>query len=308
MAFDNLINKIIKANNRTVMGLDPVLDFVPEQIKKVAVSYYGNTLQAAGEAIFEFCKGLIDSSGDLIAAVKPQSAFFELHGTYGMIALDRIINYSKEAGLYVILDAKRGDIGTTAAAYADGLIGTTKLPENNEVTEACGADCITVNPYLGIDGVKPFIDTAKKYDKSIFVLVKTSNPSSAEFQDIKTYPDQKEMYLNIADKVSEWGADTVTEHGYGCVGAVAGATYPKQLAELRQRMPNTFLLIPGYGAQGGSAKDVSLAFDSKGIGGIVNSSRGLMCAYQKAGDSGENYKRYTRDAVIEMRDDINSAI
>lgn len=340
MAFDSLIEKIIKTNNRTVMGLDPQLDFVPEWIKKAAVSYYGNTLEAAGEAIFEFCKGLIDSSGDLLAAVKPQSAFFELYGLPGMSALDRTIRYAKEAGLYVILDAKRGDIGTTAAAYASGLLGKTKLAENSELIEATGADCLTVNPYFGIDGIKPFIDVAKEYDKSIFILVKTSNPSSAQFQDIKTVSDVHTeslnasgkvtdgddrytigsaqttlnaphglpLYLNVADRVSEWGADTVTESGYGCVGAVAGATYPKQLAELRQRMPRTFLLIPGYGAQGGTAKDAALAFDAKGLGGIVNSSRGLMCAYQKAGDDGENYKKFTREAVIEMRDDINSAM
>lgn len=307
MAFNKLIERIISTNNRTVMGLDPTLDFVPEQIKKVAVSYYGNTLQAAGEAIFEFCRGLIDSSGDLIAAVKPQSAFFELYGTYGMIALERTISYAEEAGLYVILDAKRGDIGSTAEAYASGILGTTKLPDGGEAA-ATGADCVTVNPYLGIDGVKPFIDVSKKFDKSIFVLVKTSNPSSAQFQDVKTYPDGRALYLNIADRLIKWNEDSVTEYGYGAVGAVVGATYPKQLSELRLLMPSTFLLIPGYGAQGGKAEDVSLAFDKNGLGAIINSSRGLMCAYQKAGDNGENYKKHTRDAVIEMKDSINSAI
>ena len=307
MAFDSLICKINDKNNRTVMGLDPVLAFVPEQIKKIAVSYYGNTQEAAGEALFEFCKGLIDSSADLLAAVKPQSAFFEMYGIHGMNALCRAINYARDAGLYVILDAKRGDIGSTAAAYASAALGNTSLIEG-ETFEATSADCITVNPYLGIDGVKPFIDAAKEFDKSLFALVKTSNPSSAEFQDIATLPGEKALYLRVAEKVSEWGLDTVTDLGYGCVGAVAGATYPRQIAELRALMPHTFLLIPGYGAQGGTAKDVALAFDKNKNGAIVNSSRGLMCAYQAAKDNGENYKKMTRDAVIAMRDDINSAL
>jgi len=308
MAFDSLICKINEKNNRTVMGLDPQLSFVPDQIKKIAVSYYGNTPEAAGEAIFEFCKGLIDSSADLLAAVKPQSAFFEMYGIQGMNALYRVIQYAKSAGLYVILDAKRGDIGSTAAAYATAILGKTTLIDGGELFEASSADCITVNPYLGTDGVKPFIDAAKEFDKSLFVLVKTSNPSSAEFQDIDTLPDEKALYLRVAEKVSEWGLDTVTGLGYGCVGAVAGATYPRQIAELRALMPHTFLLIPGYGAQGGTAKDVALAFDRNKNGAIVNSSRGLMCAYQSANDDGENYKKLTRDAVIAMRDDINSAL
>lgn len=306
MAFDRLLQKIQETGNRTVMGLDPTLDFVPPQIKAASIAQYGNTLEGAGDAIFTFCRGLIDSAADLLPAVKPQSAFFELYGIPGMIALNKTIRYARETGLYVILDAKRGDIGSTAAAYASGLLGLTKLDDTVTV-EAMSADCLTVNPYLGIDGVKPFVDTAEALDKSIFVLVKTSNPSSAEFQDIHT-ADTRELYLHVAEKVSAWGAPSVTASGYSAVGAVVGATYPRQLAQLRALMPHTFLLIPGYGAQGGTARDVAFAFDANKTGAIVNSSRGLMCAYQKAGDNGENYQKHTRAAVLAMRDDINAAL
>ncbi len=305
MSFELLSSLIEKKDNRTVMGLDPVLSYVPEFMLNDARDNYGDTLEAAGAAITRFCMGLIDCAADYVAAVKPQSAFFEQYGIQGHIALERVIAYAKKAGLYVILDAKRGDIGTTAEAYANAGIGMTKIFENE--VRACEADCITVNPYLGIDGVKPFIDTAVKYDKALFSLVKTSNPSGKEFQDIIS--DGEPVYIHVADKVAAWGEPYIGSDGYTPVGAVVGATYPEQLALLRKRLPHTFLLIPGYGAQGGAADDVAVGFDKNGGGAIVNSSRALMCAYKKAGDtSGENYKKHTVDAVIEMRDAINSAI
>jgi orotidine-5'-phosphate decarboxylase len=308
MSFESLIEKISLKGNPTVMGLDPVLEYVPEFIRKKALEEYGDTFKGAGEAIFEFNKGLIDAAADLIPAVKPQSAFYEMYGIEGLIALERTIAYAKQAGLYVILDVKRNDIGSTAEAYAKAFIGETKLFSGS--AKASPVDCVTVNPYLGIDGIEPFVKCCKENDKSIFVLVKTSNKSSGDFQDLDA--GGMPLYRRVAAKVEEWGADSISESGYSCCGAVVGATYPRQLAELRAAMPHTFFLIPGYGAQGGSAKDIVGAFDTKGAnrsyGAIVNSSRALMCAYQKAGDDGTNYKSLTREAVIAMRDDLNSAI
>lgn len=304
MSFEPLIEKIRAKNNPTVMGLDPVLDYIPQYIRDKAVAEYGDTFKAAGEAIFEFNKGLIDAAAELVPAVKPQSAFYEMYGIEGLIALERTIEYAKAAGLYVILDVKRNDIGSTAEAYAKAFIGQTQL--FNSSAKATPVDCVTVNPYLGIDGVKPFIDIAAENDKSMFILVKTSNKSSGDFQDLEI--GDSTLYRKVAAKVEEWGAPYISESGYSPCGAVVGATYPKQLTELRAAMPHTFFLIPGYGAQGGAANDIVGAFDKNKSGAIVNSSRALMCAYKKAGDDGTNFKACTRDAVIAMRDDINSVL
>lgn len=304
MSFEPLIERIKSKNNPTVMGLDPVLDYIPEQIKAKALSQYGDSFKAAGEAILEFNKGLIDAAADLIPAVKPQSAFYEMYGLEGMIALEKTIEYARAAGLYVILDVKRNDIGSTAEAYARAYIGETKLFDGS--AKASPVDCVTVNPYLGIDGVEPFLRLAAENDKSIFLLCKTSNKSSGDFQDLML--GDETLYRRVAAKIEEWGEPYRSESGYSCAGAVVGATYPRQLTELRAAMPHTFFLIPGYGAQGGAAKDIVGAFDSNRTGAIINSSRALMCAYKKAGDDGSNYKSCTRDAVIAMRDDINSAI
>ena len=304
MSFEPLISKIRAKNNPTVMGLDPVLDYIPKHIADKAVAEYGDTFKAAGEAIFEFNKGLIDAAADLVPAVKPQSAFYEMYGIEGLIALEKTIAYAKEAGLYVILDVKRNDIGNTAEAYAKAFIGETQLFGSK--AKATPVDCVTVNLYLGIDGIKPFIDTAAEYDKSMFILVKTSNKSSGDFQDLEI--GGTTLYRTVGAKVEEWGAPYISESGYSPCGAVVGATYPKQLTELRAAMPHTFFLIPGYGAQGGAANDIVGAFDKNKNGAIVNSSRALMCAYKKAGDDGTNFKACTRDAVIAMRDDINSVL
>lgn len=302
MSFEPLIEKIIKTNNPTVMGLDPILDYVPEKIKNDAVKKYGDTFKAAGEALYEYNKALIDSVADLIPAVKPQSAFYEMYGIEGMIALEKTIAYAKEAGLYVILDVKRNDIGNTAGAYAKAFLGKTQLFGHCE--SATPVDCVTVNPYLGTDGIEPFVKEAVEADKSMFILVKTSNKSSGDFQDLDM--GGKTLYLTVGKKVEEWGEQYRSESGYSPCGAVVGATYPAQLTELRVALPHTFFLIPGYGAQGGAAKDIEGAFDNNGLGAIVNSSRALMCAYKKAGDDGSNIAKHTRDAVIAMRDDINS--
>ncbi len=305
MSFDTLIEKIAEKHNPTVMGLDPVLDYIPEEMKKRAADEYGNTFKAAAEAILEFNKALIDSVADLIPAVKPQSAFYEMYGIEGLIALEKTIAYAKEAGLYVILDVKRNDIGSTAEAYAKAYLGTTKLFDGVEA-EATPVDCVTVNPYLGIDGVEPFAKICAERDKAAFILVKTSNKSSGDFQDLDA--GGMPLFHRVAAKIDEWGAETITDKGYSALGAVVGATYPRQLAELRRLMPHTFFLIPGYGAQGGTAKDIVGAFDKTGSGAIVNSSRGLMCAYKKAGDNGDNLKKHTREAVTEMRDAIDEAV
>ncbi len=304
MSFEVLSEKIRAKNNPTVMGLDPVLDYIPKYIRDKAVAEYGDTFKAAGEAIFEFNKGLIDAAAELVPAVKPQSAFYEMYGIEGLIALEKTIEYAKAAGLYVILDVKRNDIGSTAEAYAKAFIGQTQL--FNSSAKATPVDCVTVNPYLGIDGVKPFIDVAAENGKSMFILVKTSNKSSGDFQDLEI--DGTTLYRKVAAKVEEWGAPYIGESGYSPCGAVVGATYPRQLTELRAAMPHTFFLIPGYGAQGGAANDIVGAFDKNKSGAIINSSRALMCAYKKAGDDGTNFKACTRDAVIAMRDDINSVL
>ena len=281
MSFDTLIEKIAEKHNPTVMGLDPVLDYIPEEMKKRAANEYGNTFKAAAEAILEFNKALIDSVADLIPAVKPQSAFYEMYGIEGLIALEKTM------------------------AYAKAYLGTTTLFDGAEA-EATPVDCVTVNPYLGIDGIEPFAKICKERDKAAFILVKTSNKSSGDFQDLDA--GGMPLFHRVAAKIDEWGAETITDKGYSALGAVVGATYPRQLAELRRLMPHTFFLIPGYGAQGGTAKDIVGAFDKTGSGAIVNSSRGLMCAYKKAGDNGDNLKKHTREAVIEMRDAIDEAV
>ena len=297
MSFKILQKKINEKQNPTVMGLDPKLEYVPKHIIDEAVKEFGKTKKAAGEAIFMLNKGLIDACHDLIPAVKPQSAYHEMYGLEGLEAMYRTVEYAKSKDLYVILDGKRNDIGATAEAYSAAYLGETEIfGENQKILDA---DCLTVNPYLGIDGVKPFIDNCEKFNKSIFVLVKTSNKSSGDFQDI-IVEGGKTLYETVAEKVLTWGSPDN-------IGVVIGATYPKQLADMRKLMPNTFFLVPGFGAQGGAADDVKPAFDEFGGGAIVNSSRAIMCAWMKTND-GENFGRLAREEVIRMRDAINGVL
>ena len=298
--FDRLIKAINEKKNPAVMGLDPLLEYVPQPIVDECIAQYGKTPKAAGEALFAFNKGLIDCAYDLIPAVKPQAAFYEKYGIEGMIALDRTIQYAKQAGLYVILDIKRNDIGTTAQAYADAYLGQTDV--FGEKVSFTGADCVTVNGYLGSDGIKPFVDTCLAADGAIFALVKTSNKSSGELQD--KLCGEKSIYLHMADLVDGWNVKDGSKSGYGCVGAVVGATYPEQLNELRAQYPKMFFLVPGYGAQGGKADDIMGAFDKEGNGAIINSSRGLMCAHMKKSDPA-NFQKHTRDAVLAMKQEIS---
>lgn len=302
MSFNRLIENIVDKNNPTVVGLDPNLDFIPQFIKNESVHKYGNTLEAAAEAVFVFNKGLINALYDIIPAVKPQCAYYEMLGWQGVKALAQTIAYAKSKDLFVITDGKRNDIGSTMQAYANAHLGTVCL--NGDIVEPFGADALTVNGYLGTDGIAPLLEISKQLDKGIFVLCKTSNPSSGELQDKKI--DTKPVYAIMGEMCEKWGEGFDCKYGYSGVGAVVGATYPQQLQELRSSMPKTFFLVPGYGAQGGSAQNISYAFDTKGLGAIVNSSRAVMCAYKQPGCDERDYASAARAEVIRMRDEIIS--
>lgn len=304
MGFDRLIERIRDMQNPTVAGLDPKLDYVPRFICDEAFSKYSDPLEAAAAALLTFNKGLIDALCDIVPAVKPQCAYYEMYGWQGMRALYETIAYAKEKGMFVITDGKRNDIGATMQAYAAAHLGTTAV--RGEQIAAFDADALTVNGYLGTDGIKPLTEICAAQDKGIFVLVKTSNASSGELQD-KCIGD-KPVYRVMGDMCEAWGEPTRGAYGYSAVGAVVGATYPQQLAELRGALPHTFFLVPGYGAQGGGAKDVVPAFDKNGDGAIINSSRGIMCAYQKNGCDEQDYAKAARAEALRMRDDIAAAI
>ena len=300
MALDRLIEKIEQMQNPTVAGLDPKLDFVPEYIRKKCFEKHGETLKGAAKALWEFNKGLIDALCDIVPAVKPQAAYYEMYGVHGMKALYKTQEYARSKGLYVITDGKRNDIGTTMEAYATAHLGKVKV--GSEEFEPFPADALTVNGYLGSDGIKPLLNVCKENDKGIFVLAKTSNPSSGELQDRKI--DDEPIYEIMGKMAEEWGKELPGVYGYSGVGIVAGATYPEQITRLREILPHTFFLVPGYGAQGASAKDISAAFDKNGLGGIVNSSRGIMCAYQKQKCDEHEFAEAARREAIRMRDEI----
>lgn len=307
MNFSDKLTELIKQkNNPSVLGLDPKLEYIPESIKNKYFNNYDAPGKAVAGSIVEFNKRLIDALYDIIPAVKPQLAYYEMYGIDGINAFYETVAYAKEKGLLVIADGKRNDIGTTAQAYAKAYLGKTDI--NDRKIEAFGADALTVNAYLGIDGVKPFIEECEKDAKGIFVLVKTSNPSSGQLQDL-VLQDGRTIYEAMADLVNEWGSTTLGQCGYSSVGAVVGATYPTQLEEMRKRMDKAWILVPGYGAQGGTARDVARAFDKDGLGAIINASRSLMCAYNlenwKAKYSKEQFAEAARSEAERMRDDIN---
>lgn len=278
MALDRLIEKIVEKQNPTVAGLDPKLSYIPDFIKEEAFAKYGKTLEGAAEAILVYNKALIDALCDIVPAVKPQAAYYEMYGWQGVRALTETIAYAKSKGMFVITDGKRNDIGTTMEAYATAHLGVTDV--DGTEAAAFGADALTVNGYLGADGIVPVINVSKKMDTGMFVLVKTSNPSSGELQNLELEGSET-IYLHMGNLCEEWGKELMGKYGYSGVGAVVGATYPQQLTELRKELTHTFFLVPGYGAQGGTAKGIAGAFDSNGLGAIVNSSRGIMCAWQK---------------------------
>lgn len=304
-AIDRLIDKIKETGNPTVMGLDPRYEMLPECV----TNKFSKTLEGAAQAIIEYNKALIDETCDIIPAIKPQIAFYEMFGVPGMKAFEETCKYAKEKGMIVIVDAKRGDIGSTAAGYSNAYLGKTKIGDMEEAI--FDVDFITVNPYMGTDCVKPFIEDCRKYNKGLFILVKTSNPSSGELQDIKLESGE-EVYTNVAKLVEKWGEELRGEYNYSSIAAVVGATYPKQLEDIRKTAPHTFFLIPGYGAQGGKPEDIALGFDKNGLGGIVNASRSLMCAYKSDRWKDEfqesDYAKATRAEAIRMKEELNSVL
>ena len=300
-AIDKLIEKINETGNPTVIGVDTRYELVPECVK----NKYSKDITGMCEAMLEYSKALIDATYDIIPAVKLQSAYFEMYGVEGIKLYKEMIEYCKSKNMIVMADVKRGDIGSTSAGYSKAYLGKNIINEQEE--GIFDVDFATVNPYMGSDCVMPFVDDCKKFNKGIFVLVKTSNKSSGELQDLKT-EDGEEIYKKVAKLVNQWGEELIGENGYSSVSAVVGATYPKQLKELRELMPHSYFLIPGYGAQGGKAEDIALGFDSNGLGGIVNATRSLMCAYKsdrwKDKFKEEEYAKATRAEAIRMRDEL----
>lgn len=305
-----MINKLVanikKTNAPIVVGLDPMLDYIPEHVKQAAYDKYGETLEGAAEAIWQFNKEIVDKTYDLIPAVKPQIAMYEQFGIPGLMAFKKTCDYCQEKGLVIIGDIKRGDIGSTSAAYATGHLGHVKV--GNKSYAPFSEDFVTVNPYLGSDGVQPFINVCKEENKGIFVLVKTSNPSSGEFQD--QLVDGKPLYELVGEKVAAWGEQHMGDE-YSYVGAVVGATYPEMGKVLRKVMPKAFILVPGYGAQGGKGKDLVHFFNEDGLGAIINSSRGIIAAYKQEAYKefgAENFGEASRAAVKDMIKDIREAL
>lgn len=303
---NQLIANIKKKNAPVVVGLDPMLSYVPGHILKKSYAQFGETLEGAADAVWQFNKGIIDCTYDLIPAVKPQIAMYEQFGIPGLTAFKKTVDYCHEKGLVVIGDVKRGDIGSTSAAYAAAHLGTVSV--GSKQLSVFDEDFATVNPYLGTDGVQPFVDVCKKQKKGLFILVKTSNPSSGEFQDRMI--DGKPLYEYVGEKVAQWGESHMGEE-YSYVGAVVGATYPEVGKIMRKIMPKSYILVPGYGAQGGKAADLVHYFNEDGLGAIVNSSRGIIAAFKQekyAQFGEEGYADASRQAVLDMITDIQSAL
>ncbi|MBR5712110.1 MAG: orotidine-5'-phosphate decarboxylase [Lachnospiraceae bacterium] len=302
-----LIDRIKKTNAPIVVGLDPMLSYIPEHILKAAYAQYGETLEGAAEAVWQYNKAIVDATYDLIPCVKPQIAMYEQFGIPGLAAFKRTVDYCHEKGLLVIGDVKRGDIGSTSAAYATAHLGTVTVGGNKFVP--FDEDFATVNPYLGSDGVKPFLEVCNSNDRGIFLLVKTSNPSSGEFQD--RLIDGRPLYEWVGEKVAEWGEMSM-DGDYSNVGCVVGATYPEMGRILRKIMPKAYILVPGYGAQGGTAEGLKPYFNEDGLGAIVNSSRGIIAAYKQAKYADRfapgNFADASRQAVVDMIEDINGAV
>ncbi len=301
-----LIDRIVDTGAPIVVGLDPKLDYVPDSIKAKCFAEKGENLEGAAEAFWQFNKEIIDHIYDIVPAVKPQIAMYEELGIPGLITFKKTVEYCKEKGLIVIGDIKRGDIGSTSESYAVGHLGSVKI--GDKTFRGFEEDFATVNPYLGSDGVKPFINVCNKEDKGIFVLVKTSNPSSGEFQD--RLIDGRPLYEHVGEQVEKWGLESM-DGAYSNVGAVVGATYPEMGKILRDIMPHAYILVPGYGAQGGKGKDLVHFFNKDGLGAIVNSSRGIIAAWKS-----DSYKDFAdgrvgeaaRAAALDMKADIESAL
>ena len=300
MSFDALQEKIRAKKNPTVAGLDPKPEQIPPHILKASYETYGETLQGAAEAVWTFNQGLIDALCDVVPAVKPQAAYYERLGWRGLEVMERTIAYAREKDLFVIADIKRGDIGSTAQAYADAWLGETRVGEASH--PVFNADCVTLNGYMGSDTIEPFVEACKAGDKCLFLLVKTSNPGSGELQNMVA--GDRLVYKVMGDMTAKLGKGTEGRYGFHLAGAVVGATYPSDMRELRRRLEHTFFLVPGYGAQGGTAEDVQYAFNKYGHGAIVNASRSIMCAWQKAGTDGTDFGEKAAEAAIKMKNDI----
>lgn len=307
---DALVKKIKELQNPTVVGLDPRLNLIPNHIKEEAYETYGKTPKGAAKAFYMFNKSIIDTTYDLIPAVKPQIAMYEMFGYEGIKAYIDTIEYAKSKGLIIIGDIKRSDIASTALAYSNGHIGRVTVEE--EVFEIYKEDFITLNPYLGYDSIEPYVDNCRDYDKGMFVLVKTSNPNSGEVQDITVGEESEALYEYMGRLVDKWGEQLIGESGYSRIGAVVGATHKDQGIRLRKLMPKTYFLVPGYGAQGATAKDLAGCFNKDGLGAIVNSSRGIIAAYKKENYAKqfkeEEFAQASRQAVLDMKTDLNSVL
>lgn len=308
-----MINKLVKRIQETgapiVVGLDPMMKFIPEHIQKKAFDAYGETLEGAGEAVFEYNKGIVDAICELVPAVKPQIAMYEQFGIPGLVAFQKTVAYCKEKGLIVIGDVKRGDIGSTSEAYAVGHLGKVQVGSHSYY--GFDEDFATVNPYLGSDGIMPFVNVCKEEKKGLFILVKTSNKSSGEFQDRKLADaDNRPLYEIVGEQVAKWGGEHMGD-SYSYIGAVVGATYPEMGKVLREIMPKSYILVPGYGAQGGKGADLVHFFNKDGLGAIINSSRGIIAAYQQekyASFGAAGYADAARAAVLDMKADIAQAL
>ncbi|MCR4434345.1 MAG: orotidine-5'-phosphate decarboxylase [Clostridiales bacterium] len=310
MFIDVLIDRTKEMKNPSVVGLDTRIDYVPSFIRENAFKEYGRNIKGACEAILSFNKKIIDAVCDIVPAVKPQMAYYEMYGLEGLRVFYETVGYAKKRGMLVIVDGKRNDIGSTAEAYSSAYLGQTFVDGGHQESMLC-ADALTVNPYLGYDGIKPFVEDCKKYGKGIFVLVKTSNPSSGQVQDLLT-DRGRSLYEIMAEYVEDWGKSLVGKNGYSSVGAVVGATYPNQAKILRKIMKTAYILVPGYGAQGGTARDAAHSFNADGLGAIVNASRSILCAYRSEpwkGKYGEDrFDEASRAEAERMRDDILSAL
>ncbi len=303
MIIDNLIDKIVEYNNPTVVGLDPRIEYIPKHILDENYEKYGENLKGVSSAFLDFNKQIIDATFDIVPAVKPQIAMYEKYGIDGLDAFAKTIEYAKEKGMIIISDIKRGDIGSTAKDYADAHIGYTEIGQNK--FETFHSDFVTLNPYLGQDSIEPFIEVMKKEDKGAFVLVKTSNKGSKDIQDLIV--DGEKLYIKVGQLVEQWGSELRGKYGLSSLGAVVGGTHRDEMVEIREKCPNLFFLIPGYGAQGGKAEDIRACFNKDGLGGIVNSSRGIIAAfkqdaYAKFGE--KDFAQASRQAAIDMKNDL----
>lgn len=300
MIIDKLITKIKKVNNPTAVGLDTSFDYLKDDVKKSC-----NSVKDAAKAMLDYNLEIIESVHSIVPAVKVQIAYYEMYGIEGLKTFEKTLKAAKKKGLVVIADAKRNDIGSTAGCYSSAFLGKVNI--NDKDFKAFNSDFLTVNGYLGVDGIQPFLQDCKNYDKGIFVLVKTSNPSSGQLQN-KIFDNGKTLFESMGDLVSDWGSDFIGKYGYSSIGAVVGATHPQEAKEIRAKFPHTFFLIPGYGAQGGSADDLTVCFDNKGLGGIVNNSRGIICAYKSDKFKSDNVGNAAYNACVAMQEDIYNAL